>query len=202
MQKKSFKRSRKAALIFMVPAATLVLQGCGAEKAVEAYSRVASESKTTLVVPSNMSEVSALIGTAMTLLKSGKVRGVRFDTLERIWQNIRDHHLTLGGGPWGGVAHRSREVFNARGSFSPNAYVETCSLLSWIQFNRELLRLTGEARFAEEIERTAYNDLLAAMPIGERTAVMACSTVSARITPLPAASPSAFTTMGAPLARM
>ena len=36
MQKKSFKRSRKAALIFMVPAATLVLQGCGAEKAVEA----------------------------------------------------------------------------------------------------------------------------------------------------------------------
>ena len=90
------------------------------------------------------------------------------DTLERIWQNIREHHLTLGGGPWGGVAHRSREVFNARGSFSPNAYVETCSLLSWIQFNRELLQLTGEARFAEEIERTAYNDLLGAQaPDGE-----------------------------------
>ncbi|HJS34161.1 MAG TPA: beta-L-arabinofuranosidase domain-containing protein [Pseudoxanthomonas sp.] len=90
------------------------------------------------------------------------------DVLERIWQNIREHHLTLGGGPWGGVAHRSREVFNARGSFSPNAYVETCSLLSWIQFNRELLQLTGEARFAEEIERTAYNDLLGAhAPNGE-----------------------------------
>ena len=29
-----------------------------------------------------------------------------------VWRNIRDHHLTLGGGPWGGVAHRSREVFN------------------------------------------------------------------------------------------
>jgi len=88
--------------------------------------------------------------------------------LEGMWDNIREHHLTLGGGPWGGVAHRSREVFNARGSFSPHAYVETCSLLAWIQFNRELLRLTGEARYAEEIERTAYNDLLGAhAPDGE-----------------------------------
>ena len=32
-----------------------------------------------------------------------------------VWRNIRDHHLTLGGGPWGGVAHRSREVFNPAG---------------------------------------------------------------------------------------
>ncbi len=88
--------------------------------------------------------------------------------VEAMWDNIRAYHLTLGGGPWGGVAHRSREVFNARGTFSPLAYVETCSLLAWIQFNRELLRLTGEARYAEEIERTAYNDLLGAFaPDGE-----------------------------------
>lgn len=88
--------------------------------------------------------------------------------VEAMWDNIREYHLTLGGGPWGGVAHRSREVFNARGTFSPLAYVETCSLLAWIQFNRELLRLTGEARYAEEIERTAYNDLLGAFaPDGE-----------------------------------
>ncbi len=88
--------------------------------------------------------------------------------VEAMWDNIRQHHLSLGGGPCGGVAHRSREVFNARGSFSPHAYVETCSLLAWIQFNRELLRLTGEACYAEEIERTAYNDLLGAhAPDGE-----------------------------------
>jgi regulator of protease activity HflC (stomatin/prohibitin superfamily) len=41
-----------------------------AEKAIEAYSRVASESKTTLVVPSNMSEVSALITSAMKMVQS------------------------------------------------------------------------------------------------------------------------------------
>lgn len=78
------------------------------------------------------------------------------------WQNIRDHHLTLGGGPWGGVAHRSREVFNPRPVFSPQGFVETCSTLAWIQLNRELLLQTGEAAFAEEIEKSAYNDLLGA----------------------------------------
>ena len=84
------------------------------------------------------------------------------------WQAIRDHHLTLGGGPWGGAMHRSREVFNAAGTFSPYAYVETCSTLAWIQLNGELLRATGDARYAGEIERSAYNDLLAAAaPDGE-----------------------------------
>ena len=64
--------------------------------------------------------------------------------------------------------HRSREVFNPAGVFSPHGYVETCSTLAWIQLNRELLDITGEARYAEEIERSAYNDLLGAQaPDGE-----------------------------------
>lgn len=85
-----------------------------------------------------------------------------------VWQAVRDQHLTLGGGPWGGVAHRSREVFNAPGAFDPEAYVETCSTMAWIQLNRELLGILGEARFAQEIERSAYNDLLGAQaPDGE-----------------------------------
>ncbi|WP_130619799.1 glycoside hydrolase family 127 protein [Dyella amyloliquefaciens] len=88
--------------------------------------------------------------------------------VDNLWRSIREKHLTLGGGPWGGVAHRSREVFNAPGTFSPHAYVETCSTLAWIQLNRELLAISGEARYAEEIERSAYNDLLAAQaPNGE-----------------------------------
>ena len=90
------------------------------------------------------------------------------DALQRMWQSIRTQHLTLGGGPWGGVAHRSREVFNAPGAFSPYGYVETCSSLAWIQLNRELLLIEGDPKYAEEIERTAYNDLLGAQaPNGE-----------------------------------
>ena len=88
--------------------------------------------------------------------------------VQNVWHSIRAHHLSLGGGPWGGIAHRSREVFNHHGAFSPYGYIETCSTLSWIQLNRELLAITGDVGYAEEIERSAYNDLLAAQaPNGE-----------------------------------
>jgi hypothetical protein len=88
--------------------------------------------------------------------------------VQNVWNSIRSYHLSLGGGPWGGVAHRSREVFNHHGAFSPYGYIETCSTLSWIQLNRELLAITGDAKYAEEIERSAYNDLLGAQaPDGE-----------------------------------
>ncbi len=43
-----------------------------AEKAVDAYGKVAADAATTLIVPGNMSEVSALIASAMTLVRQGK----------------------------------------------------------------------------------------------------------------------------------
>jgi hypothetical protein len=46
-----------------------------AEKAVDAYSRVATDATTTLIVPSNMTEVSALIGSAMKMVQTGKTPG-------------------------------------------------------------------------------------------------------------------------------
>jgi len=42
-----------------------------AEKAVEAYGKVAADATTTLIVPSNMTEVSALIGSAMQMVRTG-----------------------------------------------------------------------------------------------------------------------------------
>lgn len=39
---------------------------------------------------------------------------------------------------------------------------ETCVTTTWIQLNSQLLRLTGEARFAHELERSYYNHLAAA----------------------------------------
>ncbi|MES2771181.1 MAG: stomatin-like protein [Pseudomonadota bacterium] len=43
-----------------------------AERAVDAYSKVAADATTTLIVPSNMSEVSTLIASAMRMVQSGK----------------------------------------------------------------------------------------------------------------------------------
>lgn len=90
------------------------------------------------------------------------------EAVRNVWKSIHARHLSLGGGPWGGLAHRSREVFNHPGTFSPYAYIETCSTFSWIQLNRELLAITDDPIYAEEIERSAYNDLLGAQaPNGE-----------------------------------
>ena len=40
-----------------------------AEEALQAYGKVADKSKTTLIVPSNMTEVSTLITSAMAMVK-------------------------------------------------------------------------------------------------------------------------------------
>lgn len=39
---------------------------------------------------------------------------------------------------------------------------EGCVTVTWIQLNWQLLRLTGEAKYAQELERTVFNQLLAA----------------------------------------
>jgi hypothetical protein len=43
-----------------------------AEQAVLAYGKVAQDAKTTLIVPSNMTEVSGLIASAMQMVGTGK----------------------------------------------------------------------------------------------------------------------------------
>lgn len=55
------------------PGGEMAVQLKVAEKAVDAYSRVAADSNTTLIVPSNMSEVAALVGSAMKMLQANKV---------------------------------------------------------------------------------------------------------------------------------
>lgn len=53
------------------PAGEQAVQLKVAEKAVEAYAQVASDANTTLIVPSNMTEVSALITSAMKMIGTG-----------------------------------------------------------------------------------------------------------------------------------
>ena len=60
---------RKIAEAIRSPGGEQAVQLKVAEKAVEAYAQLAQKNNT-MIVPGNMSEVSALIGTAMTLLKS------------------------------------------------------------------------------------------------------------------------------------
>jgi DUF1680 family protein len=73
------------------------------------------------------------------------------------WQDIVKNRLYLTG------AASYCETFH--GDFdlpNVNNVGETCVTVTWLQFNANLLRLTGEARFAEQIERAALNQLLGA----------------------------------------
>lgn len=73
------------------------------------------------------------------------------------WKDITENRIYLTG------ASSYGEHFH--GDFDlPNRHNvgETCVTVTWIQFNAQLLRLTGEARFADEIERTTLNQLMGA----------------------------------------
>ncbi len=75
------------------------------------------------------------------------------------WQDIVDKRLYLTG------SASIREHFQGD-HVLPNqqgaSLCETCVTTTWIQLNWQLLRLTGQARFANELERTFYNHLAAA----------------------------------------
>lgn len=73
------------------------------------------------------------------------------------WQDIVDKRIYLTG------AMSYREHFH--GDFdlpNVNNVGETCVTVTWLQFNAQLLRLTGEARFADQLERVILNQLLGA----------------------------------------
>ena len=84
------------------------------------------------------------------------------DAAIRRWENVAEFHLSPLGGPWGGVAGH-KEVFNAKGFFSPYGMTETCAAASWMSLCRELFKITGEGRYAAAFERTLLNTLLGAL---------------------------------------
>jgi len=74
------------------------------------------------------------------------------------WQDIVDKRLYLTG-----TASHHEHFHDDFDLPNGEANVgETCVTVTWIQFNAQLLRLTGEARFADELERAVYNQLLGA----------------------------------------
>ena len=62
----------RVAAAIRLPGGEQAVQLKVAEKAVDAYSRVAADATTTLVVPGNMTEVSALISSAMKMIQTNR----------------------------------------------------------------------------------------------------------------------------------
>ncbi|MBC8012400.1 MAG: glycoside hydrolase family 127 protein [Burkholderiales bacterium] len=71
------------------------------------------------------------------------------------WQDIEDNRIYITG------TASYRELFRDDHDLpNTNNVGETCVTVTWIQFNQQLLRLTGEARFAQELERVVLNQLI------------------------------------------
>jgi DUF1680 family protein len=81
------------------------------------------------------------------------------------WNDIAANQLLITG------SGSSREHWAEAHQFLSDAkdnIAETCVTVTWIQLTQQLLRLTGQARYADELEKTFYNHLAAAQrPDGE-----------------------------------
>ena len=73
------------------------------------------------------------------------------------WRDIVDHRLYLtGASSYGELFHDDFDLPNVAN------VGETCVTVTWLQFNAQLLRLTGEARFADQLEHVVLNQLFGA----------------------------------------
>jgi uncharacterized protein len=89
------------------------------------------------------------------------------EALKRLWAEMAASKTYLTGGIG---AHHSDEAFGDPYEL-PNerSYCETCAAISSIMFSWRMLMITGEAKYADLMERTLYNGLLAGLSLdGQR----------------------------------
>jgi uncharacterized protein len=88
------------------------------------------------------------------------------DTLDTVWTNTisRRTYVTGGMGSRGAI-----EGFGRDYELPHRSYAETCAAIGSFFFNWRMLRATGEARFAEQMERTLYNAVLPGIGLDGRS---------------------------------
>lgn len=101
--------------------------------------------------------LSNLVGLCELYRETGERRFLRGP--ERAWEDIVQNQLYLTGTmSYGEHFHNDHALPN-----TPRSNIgETCVTVTWLQLNWQLLRLTGQGKYAAEIERSQYNHLAAA----------------------------------------
>lgn len=82
------------------------------------------------------------------------------EAVEKTWRNIRDTEINIAGS---GASEEMWFGGRAKQTIPIAHFQETCVTATWIKLNQQLLRLTGEAKYADEIERGYYNALLGSL---------------------------------------
>jgi len=78
---------------------------------------------------------------------------------QNAWEDITRNQLYITGTASSGERFRAPHVLPNAPSFDVG---ETCVTVTWIQLSSQLLRLTGDAKYADELERSYYNHMPAA----------------------------------------
>ncbi len=100
------------------------------------------------------------------LLKLYQVTGERplLEAATYAWRDIVENRLYITGSA--SASEQFRSDHHLPGGAGDHI-CEGCVTTTWLQVNQLLMNLTGEARYADEIERTVYNHLLGAEnPVG------------------------------------
>ncbi len=80
--------------------------------------------------------------------------------VESTWKSIMDSEINIAGS---GASMEAWFSGKALQTIPIMHYQETCVSVTWLKLSQQLLRLTGDAKYADAIEQTFYNALLGAM---------------------------------------
>jgi DUF1680 family protein len=89
-----------------------------------------------------------------------------FQAIRKIWDNVVERKLYLTGGVG---ARKAGEAYGADYELPADGYNETCAAVALMMWNHRMFLLTGEAKYMEVFERTAYNGFLSGVSVsGDR----------------------------------
>lgn len=85
------------------------------------------------------------------------------ERLETLWENMTSKRMYVTGGI--GSSARGERFTEDYDLPNESAYAETCAAIGSIFWNQRLFELTGNARYADLIERTLYNGVLSGVSV-------------------------------------
>ncbi|MFN2200674.1 MAG: glycoside hydrolase family 127 protein [Caldilineaceae bacterium] len=85
------------------------------------------------------------------------------DALVRQWNDFTGHKMHVTGGA--GARHHGEAFGNAYELPNQRCYCETCAQIASIQWNWRMLLATGDARYADLMERTLFNGFLSGVSL-------------------------------------
>ncbi|AHG01688.1 hypothetical protein HALLA_04615 (plasmid) [Halostagnicola larsenii XH-48] len=85
------------------------------------------------------------------------------ERLEKLWENMTSKRMYVTGGI--GSSEHGERFTDDYDLPNETAYAETCAAIGSVFWNQRLFELTGNARYADLIERTLYNGVLSGVSV-------------------------------------